>query len=163
MTEYLGCLVYSKMREYERAAYSSFHHQKQRCYNKHNIRYKNYGGKGVTVEYSVREFIGWYLENIIKFKGINPTVGRIDHARNYSFDNIEIQSKSDNSKERYDRLGSPIKESGVMALIDGVVYCFSSVKSAYYFTKVNIKNIYRICNGDCLKSKTNIFFVWENA
>jgi len=84
-------------------AYSSYKNQKIRCENKSVRPYRDYGKKGIRVEYTVREFVGWYLENIKKFKGQDPVVGRIDHARNYSLDNIEIVSRSENSKEATER------------------------------------------------------------
>ena len=81
------------------AIYRRYKMQRQRCNNPKNDDYKNYGAKGIKVEYSSREFIGWWLESIKNIKVKKPVCGRIDHSRNYSLDNIEIQSASENSKE----------------------------------------------------------------
>lgn len=49
--------------------------------------------------YTIREYIAWWLDETAKKKVKDPTCGRIDHSRGYSWDNIEIQSRSENSRE----------------------------------------------------------------
>lgn len=49
--------------------------------------------------YTNREFIGWWLEAMKDFIGTWPTCGRIDHKKGYSFDNIMLQDRKDNSSE----------------------------------------------------------------
>lgn len=67
--------------------------------------------------YSLPEFRKWWEKELKKFKGKTPTISRLDHEKDYSFDNIEIMDKSDNSIERQERLGPPkgktIKIKGV--------------------------------------------------
>lgn len=70
-------------------AYCSFRNQKERS--------KRDGLPAPA--YSAREFVGWWLENIKHFKGKDPTCGRKNHSAGYSFENIEIQSRSENGKE----------------------------------------------------------------
>lgn len=81
-------------------AYNSWRNQKQRCEDRSHKQYRYYGAKGIKVIYSVNEFVVWWRNNLKSFKGKIPTVGRIDHAGHYSFDNIEMQDKSKNSIER---------------------------------------------------------------
>lgn len=61
---------------------------------------------GFTVEYSSKEFIEWWIENLDKREWKSPTTGRIDHSKGYSFDNIEMQERSDNTAEVHRRLGN---------------------------------------------------------
>ncbi len=55
--------------------------------------------------YGAKEFIGWYLANIEKVQVLKPHVGRKDHFKNYCFENIEIQSAAENSRESWLRTG----------------------------------------------------------
>ncbi len=53
--------------------------------------------------YTIRQFVTWWLEKSKTFKGERAACGRIDHSLGYSFDNIEMQTPSDNSKESFAR------------------------------------------------------------
>jgi hypothetical protein len=91
-------------------AYSVFQQARQRCTNPNHQSYAYYGARGIRVEYSVREFIGWYLHQLSKNPGIQkPATGRIDHSKNYRLDNIEMVEHSDNTIEVNTRLGNPSK------------------------------------------------------
>jgi hypothetical protein len=109
MKLFLKKLNPNTMSKIEKFAYYSWRNQRSRCNNPKCHAYKTYGAKGIRVEYTSREFLGWVLENIKKFNGNNPQIGRIDHSKNYSLDNIEIQSRSENCKERHRRCGPTVK------------------------------------------------------
>jgi hypothetical protein len=81
-------------------AYVSWREQRTRCYNKRRDKWLHYGGKGIQVKYTSRQFIAWWLKEIKTFYGDDPTIGRIDHDGHYEFGNIEIISRSENSTER---------------------------------------------------------------
>ena len=57
---------------------------KQRCFNPHSNRYKNYGGRGISIcdewKNSFETFCKWALENGYK-EGLS--IDRIDHEKNY--------------------------------------------------------------------------------
>ena len=78
----------------------SFSDQKKRCEHTLHKQYYRYGARGIKVRYDRYSFIKWWLENLKTFEGKTPTVGRIDHDKDYSFENIVMQDKSENSKER---------------------------------------------------------------
>lgn len=86
-------------------AHRIFHNQRARCYNKNHPCYKFYGAKGIQMEYTVREFVGWWLYHVSLKDYRLPTTGRLDHSANYSFDNMEIQEQRDNSLEAASRNG----------------------------------------------------------
>lgn len=94
-----------KLNPLARKGMTAINHQRARCGNKNHAYYKYYGARGIRVEYDTREFIGWYIDNYPKFKGSHPTVGRIDHDKNYSLDNIRFESREDNSSESVTRNG----------------------------------------------------------
>lgn len=105
---YTGILKEKKMDPLAKRAYLVWQNQRCRCNNKNRACYRYYGEKGIKVEYSSREFIGWWIKEFKKFKkfkGINAQVGRIDHSKNYKFDNIEMISKADNIREKNIRYG----------------------------------------------------------
>lgn len=104
--EYKGFVNASKLTGAAKSASVCYDNQKRRCYGVTNPRYKDNGARGICVYYTKREFIGWYLKHLKSFKGDNPSVGRIDHSKGYSFDNIRFESLADNSLERINRVGT---------------------------------------------------------
>lgn len=91
-------------------AYTSFCQQKQRCYNPNNNRYKYYGARGIRVEYTVRQYMGWWLwQRSLNPHMKHPQCGRIDHSKNYSFDNIEMVERADNLREMNTRKKPNVK------------------------------------------------------
>jgi len=149
MKEYKGTVASKDTDILVKKAYTVYIHQKSRCSCVTDSRYKNYGAKGISVEYSAREFIAWYLDNIKTFKGKRPSVGRIDHNRNYSFDNIEMQSTSDNTKERLKRVGNPKPKKPILCIdykTKEPLMIFDSTSQASVFTGINRTWISSIIN-----------------
>lgn len=72
-------------------AYLLWRDQRRRCQCPGATGFKNYGAKGIKVEYTAREFISWWVKHIKKFKGTRPSISRIDHSKNYCFSNIKIE------------------------------------------------------------------------
>lgn len=95
-TLYAGSLDRRKLPKNIRSGLDSYYRQK----------------KEQGVSYSLREFIVWWLENLETFTGKTPTCGRIDHSKPYSWDNILMQDRADNSREAAlrNRLGPKTKE-----------------------------------------------------
>lgn len=150
---YDGPLNQLNMSKEEKQGYTSFLSQKARCYNKNDPAFKNYGKKGITVEYGPREFIGWWLFNLKTKDWKIPTVGRIDHSKSYCFDNIEMQEKSDNSIERISRLGSPAVSKKTICTVDGILIgIFNRTKDAANYFSISEPHVGRICNK--IRSKT---------
>lgn len=145
---YTGSLDQSKISGHVKTAYQCFNNQRRRCYTKTNPRYKDNGAKGIRVLYSVREFIYWYLENIRHYEGTRPSVGRIDHSKDYSFDNIKIESLADNSMERIIRVGPTRPRRPVWAIHKSgkVTFCVSGSEAAK-LTGVQDAHISKYCDG----------------
>jgi len=92
----------------ERRIHSKWGSMHQRCYNKKNHNYYNYGAKNITVcdewnrtnPYGRKNYTKWYIEELSKpyVNGIiNPTVDRKDSSKGYNPDNCRLASKSTQS------------------------------------------------------------------
>lgn len=151
--KYCGILNERKMPRDVRAAYVSWLNQRRRCYDKTHKQYAYYGAKGIEVKYESRDFIGWWISNLKTFKGEIPTVGRIDHAGHYCFENIELQSKSDNSKEMNirRRLAHKVEKKKPVRMLcyacDSKIADFKSVQEASAQTGIHMSIISGIANG----------------
>lgn len=139
---YCGTMNTRRMDKLSGRAYGVWNAQRQRCTNKKSKSFASYGANGICVEYSVRDFIGWWLWQY-KTHGHKMRmagVGRIDHSKNYSFDNIEMIEHSDNAREMYRRTGgnkTVARTPVVLADEDsGVTHVFSSNIRAAEFAKV---------------------------
>ncbi len=144
-------------------AFRSWDKQRARCRNKKQVGYTNYGGKGICVEYSAREFVGWWLKNIDNFKGGKPTVGRIKHDKNYCFGNIFIQDRKENSSEVYHRLKKyQVTNKIVIAYFNGKAvsshYSTTDAAKCYGYSQQLVSSI---CNGKRGETSRKIYFMFK--
>jgi hypothetical protein len=135
---------------YYRKVYMAYRDQNRRCYDISCKEFPWYGAKGIRVEYSFDDFLSWWIQE----KDLNPhlekySVGRKDHTKNYSLDNIELVSKSQNSKERINRKGTPIPRRKV-SVFKGkkFIRTFESAKAAAETLGLHQSNIIEILNGN---------------
>lgn len=148
------------MDQLRKKAITCFHNQRRRCYTKSNPRYKDNGAKGVSVEYTKDQFIDWFIKNYTEFGGSKPSVGRIDHSKSYSLDNIRFESIADNSLERINRIG-PTKPRRKVLIIDhssgypDPVFIADSCREAARLTGIQDAHVAKYCNGTLKKSANN--------
>ena len=169
--KYYGLLSINSQDYFLKKAISSYKCQIQRCYYKSKKDYKYYGAKGIEVSYSKRDFVSWYLFNIKNFKGKKPTVGRIDHSKNYSFDNIEMQELTDNINEMINRrklecisgkrrnFNNNGLEIKILDYASGnIINTSKSISDAEKLTGVSRNSIIKYCTGEYEKTKGGITF-----
>ncbi len=149
LPEYIGNISYRVKDAQVRKAYFSYRNQKYRCYSKNNKSYKNYGGRGITVNYTCREFVSWWLFHVNQKEWKDPTVGRIDHDGPYSFENIEMQERADNTAEVHKRrgqCGGPKKKRVIAYWPNGIVY-YESTREAARKLGIHQSFVIRNCAG----------------
>lgn len=97
--------------------YRIFQAMKNRCYNKHIINYKYYGGRGIAVcSKWVNNFQAFYDWSINNGYDDNLTIDRIDNNKGYSPDNCRwVDAKTQSRNRRH------LKQY----TINGVTYCLS--------------------------------------
>jgi len=115
-------------------AYETWRNQRARCNRPSSVNYKYYGGKGHKVEYSSREFLGWFIEN---YPGSekdlkNYVVGRINHEKNYSLDNIRFETKTVSTNEMLNRYQN---RRPILAVSEDDDYSMA-FSSAYHASKI---------------------------
>ena len=86
-------------------AHTAFVNIQMRCENKKSSAYPYYGALGIKYLFNVRELIGWYVEQQSKKNLSKPSLGRIDHSKDYSFENLELIEVFDNIRECNYRIG----------------------------------------------------------
>lgn len=112
---------------------------------------------GLTMSLPKREFIYWWIIQRRFFKGSKATVGRIDHNKGYSFDNIRMETLSDNVLEAADRcnFGSRLTPATKLKIYHKgthVAYA-SSIAQACFYCDLSPKTIYNILSGKTKKPK----------
>lgn len=136
---YSGLLNRKKMSRSEKQGYVSWENQRARCYRKNHPYFKYYGANGIQVKYDARSFIGWWLFNLKKKKWKDPTVDRINNNKHYSFDNIRMVERIENSRESCIRNAIGIKAIPIICkskLTGEIITCFGSTSSAANFFKI---------------------------
>lgn len=93
--------------------YKVWHNIKNRCYNKNNKRYKDYGGRGITIcdEWlnDFMSFYNWAMNNGYK-EGLS--IDRINNDGNYEPNNCRwVTNKVQNNNKRSNRLLTHNKET----------------------------------------------------
>ena len=142
----------------------SYRAQTQRCNYSKSKNYKNYGKKGIRVEYSLRQFVGWYLEMYQNGNFKKPVTSRIDHSKSYRFDNILLQESSENSKERCIRsphtvgIGSKLREKKVLCYKNGEHISSGNLKDVCAIFGMSRGAISMLCRGINKKAKNGWVF-----
>jgi len=98
---YIGKLTKHKNENKNKVAYKAYRmwgKQGERCYNPHNCSFKYYGIKKIKRIWKSREFINWFIEQILSRESWEyPVVSRKKDKGDYSIRNCELLERSENS------------------------------------------------------------------
>lgn len=138
--------------DWKNAAYRRLKVLRRRCNSVTASNYQYYGAKGIKCLLEPQEFFEWY--KCTKPKG-NFTIGRKDHSKHYTIENIEWQSQSVQTKERNSRHGIPKsdKRESVEVLVSGSRKIFSSFNDAANYLGVSQPEISMMVAGKYKKPK----------
>jgi hypothetical protein len=105
-TKSCGCLVGETIKKTttthgmrNTAIYSRWVHMMERCYKSYSTAYKNYGGRGITVDIIWHDFINFYNDMHNGFNE-NLQIDRIDVNGNYCKNNCRWVTQKINSRNR---------------------------------------------------------------
>lgn len=115
-------------------AYNAWKNQGARCNSRRSKSYVTYGAKNIKRLYSSREFISWFLLNAGE-DWETCVVGRIDHNKSYSLDNIQIETKSQSLVEMITRHERRIK-TGIFDRDNNLIAIAESQAQAAFYTGV---------------------------
>jgi hypothetical protein len=129
---------------------ATLHSIKGRCFDKNNINFNRYGGRGIGSNLTYEDLIRiWERDGADKLK--SPSIDRIDIDGDYELSNCQFIERSENiAKDKrvkigqYDHLGNLVKEWPSMA---------DAEKCGFHHTRISC-----VCNG---KNKTHRGYYWK--
>lgn len=100
--------LYSSVRQNDKHLYAVWNGIKQRCYNKNSISYKNYGGRGITMDdewaTNYESFYNWAMRSGYK-RGLQIDRKNVDGnycEENCRFVNLEVQANNKRNIKFYE-------------------------------------------------------------
>jgi len=80
--------------------YRSWRHMKERCLNKNNHAYKNYGGRGISISDRWVNDFSVFLQDMGERPSLSHTLERTDNNKGYYPDNCYWATKKEQGRNR---------------------------------------------------------------
>lgn len=122
--------------------YDCWYDMKRRCYNKGNIGFDNYGGRGVDVcsdWQDYHSFRDWALDNGYDK---NLEIDRIDNMQGYSPSNCHFVTKSQNGRNKRNN-----------AIVEGVTLVELSENTNISYDALSVKRLRLIAKGESVSTE----------
>jgi len=121
--------------------YRSYQHMLDRCCNKRNPNYKNYGGRGISVCKAWRHsFLAFYADMGDCPEGL--TLDRVDNNGDYLPENCKWASRTEQSRNRRNCRMNIIAAHVIRWLLKNTNISQKQIVSAYGVSKSVVSNIY---------------------
>ncbi len=111
----------------KKKTYKTYQSMMQRCYNKKNIQYDNYGGRGIGVSDEMKNVVKYieYVESLPNANNKGYSIDRIDNSNNYSVGNLRWATRLEQNTNIRVRKDSNTPYTGI-----------SKTKSGRYASKI---------------------------
>jgi hypothetical protein len=147
-TKSCGCLTKKYNGLSKHKLYSIWSNIKDRCYNKNNHAYSNYGGKGVKMCEEWHDFMNFYNWSIANGYKEGLTIDRIDPNGDYSPENCKWVTLSENvarANKYTHRRKTKYLYYGISP--NGKKYIFNNANKFAREHNLNANGIRRVANG----------------
>ena len=121
--------------------YHIWESMKQRCLNSNNKRYKDYGGRGITICDEWLEFIPFRDWSLSNGYADNLTIDRINNNGNYEPSNCRFLSKKENNRNRGCVKLNQEEANEIRELHNTGEYSQKELAEKYNIKQVTISNI----------------------
>ena len=135
--------------------YNSWAAMKQRCDNPKLVLYKYYGGKGITYPEEWSKFKGFWEQMGNSYKE-GLTLDRVDKDKNYSKENCQWITLSENAGKDKEREIIQVDEEG------NEIARYPSAKKAAEATGLHYQSLARVARGE-RKHTQNTYWKYTNA
>lgn len=135
--------------QYQSSEYYAWQHIKDRCYNLKNKRYKDYGGRGITVCDRWKDS----FENFLADMGPKPSnkhsIDRIDNDGNYEPKNCKWSTATEQARNQRNQRDAKLidPEGQEYLIVGGLIQQFCKDAG------LHSSNIYAVLNGRCKQHK----------
>ena len=146
-----------------RSEYKAWQHMKERCLNKNNPRFKDYGGRGISIHKIWITSFKTFYEHIGHKPASDYSLDRIDNDGNYEPGNVRWATKEQQRKNK--RSKSTRNESILLAARKGET--FSSIGERYGITHQTISNVVnKLSPGEFIfrgEGHRNTHITWDDV
>lgn len=148
-TKSCGCITKTLNGKSNTRLYRIWWGIKERCYKTYHNSYKNYGAKGIIMQNSWHDFNTFYEWSIHNGYHDKLTIDRIDSSQNYTEENCQWISLSDNvAKSNKEKVRRKSKYTYIGISPENIFYEFKNASDFARNHNLNASSITRVARGE---------------